>query len=295
MPAKSAPQKDHLEEMIGPASNEAANIVATGNNMPGKQVYRAIAAIMAELGKQGIAKSRQSSGTGASFKFRGIDQVYEALNPLLAQHNLVILPRVTGRNVAERVSGKGNPLFYTVLTVDFDFVSAEDGSMHTITTVGEAMDSGDKSSSKCISIAYKYACFITFCIPVEEGVADDPDAETHEVAPRNQSAPQQSAPASKTNADEERRKQNEVIARAEFNRAEAMLRASLDEKSLDEVWNNKIDWTKIPKSWHPHMQKINADVLAEIRKPKAPAAVNSPNFDPSQPTGPAQLDDDIPF
>ena len=47
------------------------------------------------------------------------------------------------------------------------------------------MDSGDKATNKAMSIAFKYACFQTFCIPTEEMV--DPDAECHEVKPKPQS------------------------------------------------------------------------------------------------------------
>ena len=44
------------------------------------------------------------------------------------------------------------------------------------------MDSGDKATNKAMSIAFKYACFQVFCIPTEEMI--DPDAECHEVAPK---------------------------------------------------------------------------------------------------------------
>ncbi len=36
--------------------------------------------------------------------------------------------------------------------------------------------------NKAMSIAFKYACFQVFCIPTEE--MKDPDAESHELAPR---------------------------------------------------------------------------------------------------------------
>jgi hypothetical protein len=46
------------------------------------------------------------------------------------------------------------------------------------------MDSGDKSSNKAMSVAHKYALLQAFCIPTKD--IDDPDAETHEVAPKKQ-------------------------------------------------------------------------------------------------------------
>jgi len=141
------------------------------------KVYEKIAAVTAELSRIGISKD--SKNTSQGYAFRGIDQVYGALSPLLAKHGLCILPRVKDREVIERQNRSGTALFYVCLTVEFDFVAAEDGSKHTIVTIGEAMDSGDKASNKAMSAAYKYAAIQTFCIPTEGD--NDADSTTHEV------------------------------------------------------------------------------------------------------------------
>lgn len=142
------------------------------------KVYQAIASVQGELAKVGIAKANRNSQQG--YNFRGIDDVYAALSPLLAKHGLVVIPRCLDRTIAERVNSKGNPLFYVTVKAEFDFVSAEDGSVHTACTFGEAMDSGDKATNKAMSAAYKYAAFMTFAIPTEGD--NDADATTHEVA-----------------------------------------------------------------------------------------------------------------
>jgi hypothetical protein len=140
-------------------------------------VYKAIAAVQAELAKGGIAKANTNQQQG--YKFRGIDDVYNALSPLLAKHGLCVLPRCTSREVVERVNAKGTALFYVTVCAEFDFVAAEDGSRHTVITYGEAMDSGDKATNKAMSAAYKYACMQAFSIPTEGD--NDADAQTHEV------------------------------------------------------------------------------------------------------------------
>lgn len=142
-------------------------------------VYKAIACIQGELAKEGIGKNRKNQTPGASYMFRGIDDVYNALSPLLAKHGLCILPRMLSREVVERKSAKGNAIFYVTVEAEFDFVSAEDGSKHTVRTFGEAMDSGDKATNKAMSAAYKYAAFQAFAIPTEGD--NDADATTHEV------------------------------------------------------------------------------------------------------------------
>lgn len=143
------------------------------------KVYEAIAAITRDLGKSGIAKTRTNK-QGEGYKFRGVDDVFNALSPLLAAHSLCIIPRMVERTTTERQSAQGKPLFFTVVTAEFDFVSAIDGSRHTARTIGEAMDSGDKATNKAMSAAYKYAAFLTFCIPLE-GMADA-DESSQELA-----------------------------------------------------------------------------------------------------------------
>lgn len=144
------------------------------------KVYKAINNVQADLSVLGITKDRRNM-QGSGYNFRGIDDVYNTIAPLLAKHGLCILPRVLYRECVERVSQKGGALFYVTVDAEFDFVSAEDGSKHTVKTFGEAMDSGDKATNKAMSAAYKYACFQAFSIPTESD--NDADAHTHTPAP----------------------------------------------------------------------------------------------------------------
>src|SRR5690606_19110013 len=105
-------------------------------------VYAKIAAVQSELAQTGISKDSENSFD--RYKFRGIDAVYNALAPLLAKHGLCVLPRIIERESTERQSRKGEPMFYVTVTAEFDFVSADDGSTHTVRTYGEAMDRSDK-------------------------------------------------------------------------------------------------------------------------------------------------------
>jgi len=144
-------------------------------------VYKAINAVQADLASIGITKDQQNKSGG--YKFRGIDDVYNTIAPMLAKHGLCILPRVLARECVERKAQSGNALFYVTVEAEFDFVSATDGSKHTVKTFGEAMDSGDKATNKAMSAAYKYACFQAFSIPTEGD--NDADAHTHIVETKN--------------------------------------------------------------------------------------------------------------
>jgi hypothetical protein len=164
-------------------------------------VYRAIVAVMADMARDGIAKDRNNAQQG--YKFRGIDDVYNALSGALSRHGLAMLPTVEAREMTEGQTAKGSPLFNVVCRVRFDLVASEDGSSHSITTYGEAMDMADKATNKAMSAAYKYAAMQAFCIPTEGD--NDADAHTPEPAPRRQApapAPRPSpAPAQPSGGD----------------------------------------------------------------------------------------------
>jgi hypothetical protein len=157
-------------------------------------VYQAIADVMGHLATDGIGKNNKNQQQG--FKFRGIDDVYNALARTLADNKLCVLPRITSRELTERQTKNGGVLFSVVVTAEFDFVSAVDGSKHTVGPFpGEAMDSGDKATNKAMSAAYKYMAIETFCIPTEGD--NDADATTHEVAPSPPPAPRTNASQAK--------------------------------------------------------------------------------------------------
>lgn len=155
---------------------------------PSETVYQKIAAVQSELAKVGISKSRKNQAPGQSYNFRGIDEVYNTLAPLMADHGLCILPRIVDHSLTERGKTRNGAAIYSaVVSAEFDFVSADDGSIHVVRTMGEAMDSSDKATNKAMSAAYKYAALMTFAIPTEGD--NDADAHTPEVLAQVQPQP----------------------------------------------------------------------------------------------------------
>lgn len=162
------------------------------------KVYAAICKVMREIAKEGIAKTRDNQQTRS--KFRGIDDVYNALCIPLADAGLVILPTLVEHAQTERESKSGGALYCSTVVVDYHFVCVEDGSSHTARVVGEAMDSSDKSFSKAMSFAFKYVCFQAFCIPTEgdnDADAHRPEAKPRAPAPRREEPPPAASAQSK--------------------------------------------------------------------------------------------------
>ncbi len=156
--------------------------------MKGPRIYKAINSVMAELANAGISKIH--SNAQEQYKYRSIDDVLNRLAPLLAKHRLCVLPRVIDRIAVDRRGRNDELLTGVTLRVAFDLISTIDESRCTVETYGEALDGGDKATSKAMSSAYKVAMLQTFCVPVTG--TEDPDALTHRLRqPRHEPPPAQ--------------------------------------------------------------------------------------------------------
>lgn len=136
------------------------------------QIYGLLAQILKEVGPVGKGRSNVQQG----YKFRGIDDVYEAVHPLFAEHGVFTVPRILNEHTTERTTASGTVLRFVNVTMAYDFF-ASDGSFVTAEMIGEAMDAGDKASNKAMSAAHKYALIQTLCIPT--GSTPDADYTTH--------------------------------------------------------------------------------------------------------------------
>ena len=141
-------------------------------------IYKAMNNVMKEIGS--VGKSQTNSAQ--NFKFRGIDQFINALNPALIKNSVFMTPRTVRydqelREVT-RSNGKTGVDKHVTLLVEYDFY-AEDGSKVTVGPIAaEGLDSGDKATNKALSAALKYALIQTFSVPtidMAEADADSPE------------------------------------------------------------------------------------------------------------------------
>jgi hypothetical protein len=204
-------------------------------------IHAAMVAVM--RGVESITKASRNAQQG--FMYRGIDDVYNALHGLLAEHGIVTVPRVTDERCDERVSASNKPLFHTTIRVEYDFI-AGDGSLVTVgPVIGQAMDSGDKAANKALAVAHKYVLLQTFCIPTAED--KDPDATTHDTKPQSSGTGRQRTSSAKPKDSSTRRGADEVISSAQRKRMFALLNmGDHDEDALKTHLKDKygIDSTK---------------------------------------------------
>jgi len=142
----------------------------------GPKIYSAMLGILRDV--EAIGKDIRNQQQG--FNYRSIDAVMNELHGLFAKHGVFCIASAIESATTERTNNKGTQMRFTVSKVTYSFI-AEDGSTVESQMIGCGMDSGDKSESKSVAIALKYALTTAFCIPTEE--QKDPDAESHELAP----------------------------------------------------------------------------------------------------------------
>ena len=130
-----------------------------------KGVYVAMNKAQAMLAKEGIAKLGTNRHQG--FKFRQLDDVYNACSRIFSEVGLLVIPNVSSLELEQGKTRNGGVSFHAKMEVNWDFVSSHDGSVHTATTRGECIDTSDKATNKAFVSAYKYLLIVTFCIPLE--------------------------------------------------------------------------------------------------------------------------------
>nr|WP_312324039.1 ERF family protein [Acinetobacter oleivorans] len=134
------------------------------------EVLKGLLNIQKKLAVMGISKDRRTNSTNARFQnynFRGIDDFYNVISPLLADEGILCIPNVLEQTQTLIQGQNGSTQRQTFVKVKYTFYSALDGSSKSGVSVGEAMDSGDKSLSKAMSMAQKTFLEQAFSIPTK--------------------------------------------------------------------------------------------------------------------------------
>lgn len=144
-------------------------------------VIEALAQVSQKVGA--IAKDQKSQAAG-NYKYRGIDDVLNALHGPLAEAGVVIVPRVGKVEMVER--GKQVEAQMLIEYHIYGPQGSEDCVVSSVFATG--LDTGDKATGKAMSYAYKQLAFQLFCIPTDASV----DNEAENVVREARTAPQRS-------------------------------------------------------------------------------------------------------
>lgn len=105
---------------------EAAQFAQAAASARVPQIYAAILGVMSEVSVEGIGKTRENKAQ--KFKFRGIDDFYNTLSPVLVRNKLVITPKCLNRIIEERTTQAGGRMAYVTVEMEFKLTSVLDGN-----------------------------------------------------------------------------------------------------------------------------------------------------------------------
>lgn len=146
--------------------------------MSGKGILKKYHAVMAGIGA--IGKDRQMSAPGAKYNYRGIEDLYNELQPVLVEHGVILIPNISGdikreyRETTKEYNGNKSTSLVTMVSfiLELQLIDIDDGSSLTIRVPAEGYDNSDKASGKAMSYGMKNALFHGLVVPTE-----DPDGE----------------------------------------------------------------------------------------------------------------------
>lgn len=156
--------------------HEPPEVVESAPGARPVNVITALHAVMAEVG--GIEKKRgENEDGGIKYKFRGIDAISQAAQPLLGKHGVVIVPKVVEQTIVDIMVNR-NPWTDTFVTVEWTLYGpggVDDKIVAETTGIGR--DNSDKGVNKAMTGAFKNLLLRILCIG---DPADDTDGITNE-------------------------------------------------------------------------------------------------------------------
>jgi len=151
-------------------------------------VQQAWAAVMGEVRELG--KDQLHNSPGARFNFRGVDDVMNAVGPVLRKHQVSVVPTHVDLQTRATQTSTGKATQEALVMVQYAIHGPAGDSMAG-GSAGGAMDSGDKGVPKAMSVAYRTFLLQALCLPTHD---TDPDAEAFErVTEAPQETPAQTA------------------------------------------------------------------------------------------------------
>jgi ERF superfamily protein len=165
-------------------------------------ILKRLLSVRQEIGA--IEKNKKMDmGGGRGYTYRGIEDLYLAVQELLNKHGVVtvttVQPGTMNFSSFESTTKGGFTKLNTRCTavVNVTFFDPEDGSSVTASGLAEGVDDSDKAAGKATSYGMKNVYFHTFVVPTQDPDDERPDTTQ---AKKTKKASEASAPAN-SNSD----------------------------------------------------------------------------------------------
>ncbi len=130
-------------------------------------VHEALRLARIELCGQGISKEGQAPAAVGGYKFRGIDDIYNVIGPLMAKYGIVMRPLVQDLTHNTYTNKQGRVTQHYIVRVRYVVsVNSDRADEVSVEVYGEAADTADKGMNKAMTSAYKNAVFQLFAPPL---------------------------------------------------------------------------------------------------------------------------------
>jgi ERF superfamily protein len=139
-------------------------------------VFQAITEAKKSIGA--VGKTQQN--VQQHFRFRGIDNVVNAVAPAFSELGIIVVPELQEHEYETITTSGGKPMGHVTVVVKYTFYGPAGDSLAAV-VAGEAFDAGDKAVAKAMSVAFRTALLQTLTLPTDE---PDPDSETYERSAR---------------------------------------------------------------------------------------------------------------
>lgn len=215
-------------------------------------IHSKMIAVRQSIGAIGKNK-RMDMGGGRGYSYRGIEDLYYAVQEKLDEHRIAtataVVPGSQKWEYTEVATQRGTKTqTRCTAIVAVTFTDPDDGSYVIATGLGEGLDDSDKAAGKCTSYGMKNVYFHTFVVPTQDPDAERPDTTR---APKTRKA------------EKEPSGQTELVTREEFSEARILtdigMATSLPE--LKAVWDS-IDATARSKDVIDAKEKRKAELTA---------------------------------
>lgn len=118
---------------------------------------------------------RDGKNTSDKYDFASDENVLDKFRPLMDEHKLLLIPRVTNAAVHEGVTRSGAARFLTELTLEMVWYDVESKEQLVVPWYAQGVDlAGEKGVGKALTYAEKYFLLKFFHVATKK---DDPDSD----------------------------------------------------------------------------------------------------------------------
>lgn len=114
-----------------------------------------------------IKKSNQYVAPGTRYAYRGYDLVVNAVGPALRRHGVMVIPQVVKTTHRDVMSSRNNKMRECTVEVTYIIYGPKGDSLPG-GSAGEAMDTGDKGTTKAMTIAWRNFIIAALALPTED-------------------------------------------------------------------------------------------------------------------------------